>query len=689
MKRCFIVAFSLLCLLMPLYSTPAQQGETPTTDSGAGAQPEDKGKTTEGKSPEKANEGYAVEPVVVTATRTETPLSETTKSIDVVDRKQMQVQQQTYMPETLNTVPGVMFEQEGGPGQYSGINIRGAGTEHVQFQYNGIPLRDATDTQNTLQYFTQDLYGGGGINRVEVLRGTNSTLYGSAAMGGVVNIIPQKWQQGFSSEVRSEMGQHNTFIENGAFSYGQDNYYINFNPTYIDTDGAKNGGKYGYYYNNFGFTGGGGVRIFDNMTFEVGSISYNSDLALSSILPALDANHNLITNEASKDEHRESVMNLTGATLTHQVSSLWDYTVKAAYGQTERHYFWSSTAGDRSNYDGSTTYIETQHNVHPTDWMTLTMGFDYDEALYAGRDPLDPYSGNYTPVYYDYNWFGYDLFSQAQLAFFDKSLFITGGMRYNDHEQFDSKVVEEGSAAYIFKPTGTKIHAAFGTGYRTPSLYEIYGGYLYNGQLITIGNPDLKPEESTSFEAGVNQPFLDNKINVGVTWFHIDFDDQILYDGFSNKYKNATEGKSQGIEAKIETKPCRYFSLGVAYTYADSRYRDYNTSEWTRTEYWPMNTLTFLGTVYPIDRLSLSCKVTWESDKIVPLYDTSYNKVRYEESGIGRVDLAATYKILKNYKFVNDIDLFMRVENLLDADYTEGGYLMPGRWVYGGLKMSF
>lgn len=689
MRRYLIVFFVVLGMAMQTCPGLAQEQGATAAGSVAPDKPESDSKTVDQKKEEKAKSDstYAIDPVVVTATRTETPLSETTKSIDVVTQKDMETQQQTFMPETLGTVPGVMFQSEGGPGQYSNINIRGAGSQHVQFQYNGIPLRDAADTQNTLQYFTEDLYGGSGINRIEVLRGTNSALYGSAAMGGVVNIIPQKWKQGFSAELRNEMGQHNTFIENGSLSYGEDKYYINFNPMYINSDGITNGGPNGYWYNNLGFTAGGGVKFGDNMALEVSNVTYSSDLALSSVSPSLDALHQLIKNQASADEHRESMLTLTGLNFTQQVSPCWDYTIKGAYGNTERHYFWSKTDGDQSNYDGTTTYIEMQHNVHATDWLTMTMGFDYDGATYEGREPRNVSQ----KIYQDYNenWFGYDLFGQAQMAFFDKSLLFTGGLRFNDHEKFDPKVVGELSAAYIFKPTGTKLHTAFGTGYRTPSLYEIYGGYLYNGQVITIGNPDLKPEESTSYEVGITQPFWNDRIKVGVTWFHIDFDNLIIFDGFNYKYMNAQVGESEGIEAKVEAKLCKYLALGAAYTYAHSRYKATDADAWARTNYWPMNTFSFIGTVYPIDRLSLSFKVSWEGDKIVPLYDTSYNKVLWNESGSTRLDLAATYKLVKNYKRVSDIDIFMRVENLLDEDYTESGYTMPGRWIYGGIKMAF
>ncbi|GLI34619.1 TonB-dependent receptor plug domain-containing protein [Desulforhabdus amnigena] len=683
MKRYFVAVLAVFCLMIPLHSVPAQENEEVTANS---AEQEKSGKDEKEAS---VKETAALEPMVVTATRTETPLSEVTKSVSVVDREDRAVREQYYIPELIDTLPGVIMERNGGPGQFTNISIRGAGAQYTQFQYNGMPLRDAADTQHTLQYFIGDLQSASNLDRIEVLKGTNSTLYGTQAMGGVINIIPERWREGLTVSLRNEMGEYNTFIENGRFAYGQEKYYIDLDPLYTTTDGVKNGGKYGYYYENLGFTAGAGVKLRDDMTLELSNIMYDSDLAMSEHNPSLDKNYQLVKNVADPNSHRESFLNQTGLNFNHQVCSMWDYSVKASYGETERHYFWSKISGDRSNYDGSTSYVEMQHNVHATEWLTLTMGMDYEGASYDGREPLDPGSGIYDPVDFDYDWGGYDLFGQAQFAFFDRSLFFTGGLRYNDHEEFDSKVVGEVSAAYIFKQTDTKIHSHFGTGYRTPSLYEIYGGYIFMGQLITVGNPDLEPEESTSYEFGISQYFLDKKIELGLTWFHIDFDDQIAYDGFANQYVNAKEAQTQGVEASFLTRPCKYFSFGAAYTYADSKYKNDPTDAWIRKEYLPRNKLSFILETYPLERLSMSAKITWQDEKIVPLYDPYWNKIRWEEDSVATVDLAATYKVLKDYKFFKDLDLFMKVENLMDENYSEGGYTMPGRWVYGGLKMVF
>ena len=693
----FIVALTAFCLALQTYSGLAQEQTTAVTDS---TTPEKQGKDTTATDKEKeekakAEQSYTIEPVVVTATKTATPLSEVTKSVSVVTNKDMETQQQTSVTQAVDIAPGVMVQNQGGPGQYSTVNIRGASSQYVQFQYNGFPLRDASDTQTSFQYLEGDLFGQSGINRIEVLNGTNSVLYGSSAIGGVVNIIPQRWQDGFSAQLMSEAGSHNTFIENGGFAYGQKDYYINFNPMYITTDGISNGGPNSYWYNNLGFTGGAGIKFGNNMALEVCNITSSSDLALTSVFPSLTAQHQLVVNQASPTDHVEGLFDLTGATFTQQVSSIWDYSIKGAYGSTERKYFEPQEnfgATGSSNFDGTTNYIEMQHNIHATDWLTLTGGFDYDGASYDNRVPTIKnyiWDGLYQTTNKD--WFGYDLFGLAQMAFFDKSLFINGGLRFNDHEDFQSKVVEEVSAAYIFKKTGTKIHSAFGTGYRTPSLYEIYGGYVspVTGQVVTVGNPKLIPEESTSYDAGVTQPFLNNKLNIGITWFHIDFDNQIIYDGFTNQYVNANIGKTSGIEAKVEAKPCKYLSLTAAYTNAYSQYQAVNSNEWTRLEYWPINTFSFIGTVYPIDRLSISFKVLWEGDRIVPLFDPSFNEIRWVEPSDTRLDIITTYKLLKNYEHIHDIDIFFKITNLLDTHYTESGYQAPGRWFWGGVKMVF
>jgi vitamin B12 transporter len=331
-----------------------------------------------------------VEDLVVTATRTEMPISETTKSVDVIHASDRDEQQQYFLPELIDNQPGVYLKRNGGIGQFSTISIRGTGSQDVQYQYNGMPLRDAADTQTTLQYFIEDIYGTSNLDRIEILKGTNSTLYGSQAMGGVINIIPRKWYGGPAVEWRSEFGPHNTYIGNALLAYGQERYYIDFNPIYVTTDGEDYGGENNYEYDSKGFTLGAGFRPTDRTALEFSTLFADSDLSLSENSPSLDADGNLIKNQASAEKHRESQIYQLGLSWRQTVTTAWDYTLKGSYGATQRHYFWSAVDGDQSNYDGDTTYLEMQHNLNTAEWLALTIGADYEEAVYDGQEPRNP-----------------------------------------------------------------------------------------------------------------------------------------------------------------------------------------------------------------------------------------------------------------------------------------------------------
>ncbi|MGD9158838.1 MAG: TonB-dependent receptor [Desulfobacteraceae bacterium] len=619
--------------------------------------------------------------VVVTATRMETPVEETTKSVNIVSSEDREEQQEYWLPDLLDNQPGIFIRNLGGVGQWSHISIRGAGSQHTLFQYNGMPLRDAADTQGTLTYFIEDLYSGSNLNRVEVLKGTSSTLHGTQAMGGVINVIPEKWQEGLSAELRNELGPNSTYIGNAKIAYGNERYYFNINPMYVTSDGENYGGPDGFYYDNEGLTLGAGVGPTDSTTLEINMIYSDSDVATTGSTPSLDDLGNLIIQQADPTQHREGLMYQFGITWGHEVTEKWDYTIKGSTSKTERHYFWSAVSGDQSNYDGKTRYIELQNNLYVNDWLTLNIGGNYEKDIYDGEEPNDPNSGDYSRVYYDEEWGNYDIFSQAQLTLLDKSLFFTVGGRYNDHDNFDDETVWEISGAYIIKSTNTKFHAHAGSGYRTPSLFEIYGGYVYGGVLYDIGNPDLIPEKSKGYEFGIDQSFIDNKVKAGATYFFTEFEDLISYTNFS--YYNANEAESEGVEAYASYNPCTYFKLDLAYTYVSAKSKATSISEWARSNYQPRNKIDIIATMYPMENLTVTADLRWRDQKIVPLSDPFWNTISWEEDSAATMNLAATYKP------IDLLDLFVRIENLFDKDYTESGYAMPGLSVYGGMKLSY
>ena len=136
------------------------------------------------------------------------------------------------------------------------------------------------------------------------------------------------------------------------------------------------------------------------------------------------------------------------------------------------------------------------------------------------------------------------------------------------------------------------------------------------------------------------------------------------------------------MEAYIKTKPFSWLKLDLAYTYTDTRAEEDN-GNWVRGSYQPYNKLNLVATAYPTDKLTVVCDVGYLDKKIIPLYDPSWNQVQWEEKSRWLVNTAATYKLLKF------MDVFVKVNNLFDEDYTESGYYMSGRTVYGGVKLYF
>lgn len=173
------------------------------------------------------------------------------------------------------------------------------------------------------------------------------------------------------------------------------------------------------------------------------------------------------------------------------------------------------------------------------------------------------------------------------------------------------------------------------------------------------------------------------RVKLGITWFHTDFDDLITYDGLANKYINADKARSEGIETYATVMPWEWMKLNFAYTYTDSEYERNDQAQWVRREYLPRNKISGALTVLLPHNFTASVKAIWQDEKIVPLYDASWNSVRWVEPSVVTVDAAVTCTVLKKYQ------AFLKVENLLDEDYTESAYVMPGRTVSGGLKLSF
>ncbi|MDR1607233.1 MAG: TonB-dependent receptor [Deltaproteobacteria bacterium] len=641
----------------------------------------------------------ALDPVVVIGTRDSQSISESTKSVSVVTKEEIDAQENTFLPKFLSQQPGVFYSSNGSPGQWTTVNIRGAGAKYTAFEFNGIKLQDVADTQGAFTGFLEDLQGTSNIEQLELLRGTSSALHGSRAIGGVISLQTERWIDGIRAEVRNEFGPNNTYIGNARIAYGKpDLFYIDINPVYVDTDGENYYGKYGLGYENKGASVSGGFKPFEGASIEFVSLFYDSKMISSdsptykigapdhfskdSLLPQRVTNPN---------DRRESMVTQVGAIWRHNVSDLWDYSLTVSSGKTERHYFSEYPGGyDKGFYDGKTLNVQTQHNIRPNDWLTINVGLEFEELKYEGLSTPDSWSGNFTEVRKDNKYKSWEYFIQLQGSFLSNKLKTNIGARYSKYDVFSGEFLYDVSAAYLFD-TGTKIHAQVGSGYRAPSLYELFGGYMDNGTFIIIGDDSLKPEKSVSFEFGVEQSLLKDKMKIGATYFQIDVDDIIYYSSANRAgigtpgYAQGSKGKVKGLEAWVNFWIVDYVRLAASYTFVDSRYKtDPSARDWSRTMNLPHNIFNLNVLAMPTDKLVLSGNLSVRGATPVSVSGTWPNpSLTYDEKSFAVLDLAASYQVFDFMKF------FVRLDNVTNVDYTIGAYFQPGISVYGGVAFSY
>jgi vitamin B12 transporter len=225
--------------------------------------------------------------------------------------------------------------------------------------------------------------------------------------------------------------------------------------------------------------------------------------------------------------------------------------------------------------------------------------------------------------------------------------------------------------------SGLRLHGHVGTGFRAPSLYELFGASMFGEFLYEFGNPDLKPEESLGWDAGVELKTFEEALKVDLTYFRNTFD-KIIGFGMAG-YENVDGGESQGAEFQAQYSLSDALTLAGSYTYT-------TTEDANGDAFYGVPQHEFGGSVtYQfLQKLSANLAVTLRGEEDIPLYDAAMmQSQRYTNDGFTKVDAGLQYAATKN------INLSARIENLLDADYTVGGYTAPGRSFFGGIKVSF
>ena len=635
------------------------------------------------------DEPQQMQDVVVTATLAGTPASQLGQSVTVIGRKEIEASKLTYVSQLLQRVAGVDFNSYG-PTSNPTIRIRGMQGYHTKVLIDGVSYEDASSIGGTLPVLnelrTDD------IERIEIVRGASSTVHGSNAIGGVINIITRKGKDegkpvagSISAEYGSNQRQRYAGSLRGAsgpVDYSLSAAWVGENGiSSLHTDEAINGDDDAY--RNAAYNGRVGLDLSENLRLEVfgrfadGTEEYDSGFSAYdySTVPA----HYLGIVPDSGDVHVQNWLVGTKLAATGLFDGLLDSSITLSYTQTRRSYrdevdpfvLGPESTGFKDRYTGGVFEAKWLNTAH------LAEGYDFSFGVDNTQEMAEMVDGGTVRIDERHRTWAYFGELQAEPI---ENLFLTAGARCNKHSVFGEETTWSASARYLIEASGTTLKAAAGKAYRAPSLYELYAPAIVSWY-FKGGNPNLSPETSQSWEVGFEQSLLEDKVVFGSTYYETRIADYIGYaydfDSFAT-YLQLSGIKAHGIESFVRVQPWDCLSVQLTHTYQHT-----NDME---DDHAPV-------AYRPTHKGSVDIIYQGLGDRLTVDLNGTYVGSRHTTNGMSWDQKLGSYYLMNltvSYSLTEDLEIYGRIENLLDDGYeTVPNYNTYGRCYYAGLKYTF
>lgn len=610
----------------------------------------------------------AVEDVVVTANRSAQPIERVGASVTVLTQAAIEARQTPAVVELLAQTPGVSFTRNGGVGTSTGVNIRGAESQHTVVLIDGVKLNDPSSTQGGFNFGNLLI---GDTARIEVLRGAQSTLWGSQAIGGVVNIVTAEPTEALQGSLDAEAGARGTTYFRGGIGGANDRLSWRLAASRYDTDGfsAFAKGTEDDGYTNTGLSGRLNVKVTDAVSLDLRSV-------WSSGRNDFDA-FNGDSREYGKTQELVAYAGLNFDLLDGRFRNRIGY----AHTDTDRRNFNPDNKVQTLTFDaeGQNRRWEYQGAFAVTEALNATFGLEHEKSEMKTRSPGD---WNPNPAFGRGEAELNSAYGQVQWTVLD-GLTLTGGLRYDDHAQYGDNLLGQVAAAWALNEGDTVVRASWGQGFRAPGLYELYSEY---------GNLNLQPEEFDSWEIGVEQRLFDRAV-VSATYFNRQADNEIRYNGCSTPstdplctvngvgrwgyYRNVQKTEAQGVELVGRVDVTERLNVSANYTWTDAKSAS-GPTDGKRLTRRPEHMANFAADYAFAFGLKAGVAVRYVGET----FNNDTNTAKVDSYTL--VDLRASYPI-------NDtLEVYGRIENAFDEDYqTVLNYGAPGRGVFGGVRVRF
>lgn len=615
-----------------------------------------------------------LQPIVVTATRVETPIEEIASSVTVISSEEIRRKQRPTVLEVLRGTPGLDVVQTGGVGKTTSISIRGANSEHTLIMIDGVEVNDPMSPTRSYDFahLTVD-----NIERIEILRGPQSTLYGSDAIGGIIHIITKKGEGKPKIHLSAEGGSYTTFRETAGVSGG--NKWVNYSLglSRFDTDGIsvankKNGNYEKDGYENTSLSTRLGFTPVENLSidFLLRYIKAKSEIDTWVFGVGVVDDPNYVQKSKQYFFKTQAELSLFDKTWNQKLGFAVNDNVRYYKNPKDPQYPFDF---ERGSYYGELIKLDWQHHLKLHRTNSLTFGFEFEREEGKSRYYSESIWGPDQSVFpkKTANMKGY--YIQDEIKLWNR-LFGTLGIRVDDHSRFGTETTYRIAPAYLIKETDTKIKGTFGTGFKAPSLYQLFAPATLWGP---IGNKNLKPEKSKGWDVGIEQSFFRDQVTLGATYFRNDFEDLIQFDS-TKGYINIAKAKTEGAELFASLKPIEDLIIRLNYTHIDTENKKTDRDLLRR----PKNKFNLDLNYYFLKKGNINLGVTYvgKRDDMDPA--TFSRRVKLD--GYTLVNLATSYDLTKNFQ------IFARVDNLFDKEYEEvKGYGTPGISFFGGIKLSF
>jgi vitamin B12 transporter len=620
-------------------------------------------------SPTQTNDSAPVGP---TATAPAIATSDSGTSATVVTAREIEGQQIRTAAEALRSLPGVSVNRSGNSGGLTQVRLRGAEANHTLVVIDGIQANTTADGE-----FDFSNLPAADIERIEVIRGPMSGLYGTGAIGGVIAITTKKGRGPATVTLRSEIGTMGTRDVSVRAEGGNETGYLSASGHFKQADGfnislpqnATTGERDGMRIGQFALAGG--IKLAPNATLNMtlrhmNKFAERDGFEFFGLGAAVD-DASTLKSSVWLGGVSLKVDGLDGR-LTHEF--------KVDHNKTNNTDFDRGPFGEFKTINESkrTTagYAATLRLDTPSIWgkHALTgLVQTEDERFSPLSDFEDGVERRRQRVSFAGEWRGT----------FAKQIDIAVGARHDNNDVFEDFTTWRASAAWRIPGTGFRPHASVGTAVKLPSMFEQFGSF----PTFFLPNPDLKPEKSRGFDAGVEYAWMGGKAVIDVTYFNNVLTDKIATRGFPAEPFN-TDGEStrDGVEVASRFLISPAISLGLSYTYTDAR----DPSGLREIRRQPHSGRVDLGTRFADGKGTINLAAIYNGSMTDRTFcaGLSCPAPRVELDAAWVASIAASYKLQPN------VEVFGRVENALNTKYEEiYGYNTPGIAAYVGMKVTF